>query len=315
MKQKRRPLTPNLAQKWAEMAHLLFIEALSSSTPMAIEQIAFHGGTNLHLSWGSPRYSEDLDFLVSREIGPRIQQIMPRIERRMQALAKSMDPDLKVEISDRTRDDQGLLNFRVVLSSPLIIGQVMAKAEFWQVNADYLAKYDTKFIRPAAKGDIVSRITQPIPAATLHSAFADKVVALANRPHLKWRDLFDLWWIDGQEKIPTKESIGRVLHHASAYNPSDGGSLAEGLRRFLARDPEEVFAQADPDLKRWLPKPLWDALHPQGIREIVAHARKVAEEAAGLLDPGKGQPAAAAGGATQAQDLEDEPSDDSSFCP
>lgn len=291
MKQKRRPLTPSLAQKWAEMAHLLFIDALSSSTPMAIEQIAFHGGTNLHLSWGSPRYSEDLDFLVNRDIGPRIQQIMPRIERRMQVLAKSLDPDLKVEISDRTRDGRGLLNFRIVLSSPMIVGQVMAKAEFWQVDADYLNGYETKFVRPAATGDIVSRITQPIPAATLHSAFADKVVALGNRTHLKWRDLFDLWWIDGQEKIATGESLSRIIHHASAYSTAEGTTLADGLRRFLERDPEEVFAQADPDLKRWLPKTLWDTLHPQGIREIVEHARRIAGEAAALLDAAQGAPA------------------------
>lgn len=292
---KRKSLTPSMARKWAEMAHLLFIDAISYSTPMAIEQIAFQGGTNLHLSWGSPRHSEDLDFLLDRELGPRIREVMPRIARRMQHLAKSIDPDLQIGIQDKTRDEAGMLNFRIVLSSPLIVGQVMAKAEFWQVAGDYLEGYETKFVRPAASGDIVSRISQPVPSATLRTAFADKVVALANRPYLKWRDLFDLWWIDGQQKMRSDDMIDRILHNATAYDGVDGMVIAKGLRDFLARDPEEIRKLADPDLKRWLPKSLWDSLNPRGIREMVDHARAIASEVASLLEgrgaaPGRSDP-------------------------
>lgn len=283
MRQKPKAITPDLSRRWARTAHLLFIDALSASAPLAMQQIAFHGGTNLHLSWGSPRYSEDLDFLLDRTLGERMRAIIPRVERRMQVLAQGLDPNLKVAISDRTRDPQGLLNFRIVLSSREVVGQVMAKAEFWQVNSDYLSMYETRFANPVAKGDLISRISQPIPAATLKSAFADKIVALGYRPHLKWRDLFDLWWICGQEAIRPTDMIPRIQAQASAYQGPEGVSLEEGLRAFLARDIHEIVAQADPDLKRWVPKPLWDAINPEGITQMVMHARDISREIADCL--------------------------------
>lgn len=278
MKSKRRALTPDLALRWAELAHIFFIDALSTSTPLSIDKVSFHGGTNLHLSWGSPRFSEDLDFLVSRELGPRIHALMPKIEKRMRLLAAATDPDLKVEIRDKTKDENGLLNFRIVLTSPGVVGQVMAKAEFWQVDQDYLQNYSSKFVQLGKPQGIASRISQPIPVASLEAAFADKVVAIGYRPHLKWRDLFDLWWIDNQNQFDLAERIPDILHHASAYKGPDGKTLVEGLEGFLARDPEEIFGQADPDLKRWLPKSLWASLEGQGVRDMVDNARRIAEE-------------------------------------
>ncbi len=284
MRQKRRPMTLEIAREWAELAQISFIDALSTCAPMSLEQIAFHGGTNLHLSWGSPRFSEDLDFLVGRGLGASVREVMPRIQSRMQVMAAATDPDLQVTITDKTKGEGNLLNFRIVLSSPLIMGQVMTKVEFWQVEADYMKDFETKFVKPVASGDVVTRISQPLPAATRQAAFADKVVALGYRPHLKWRDLFDIWWLSGQEKIQPEATLPRILHHASAYRGPEGASLSAGLRRFLDLDPAEIAAQADPDLKRWLPSALWDVLNPKGVREIVAHVREVASEYAQRLE-------------------------------
>lgn len=274
---KKKALTPDLARKWAGLAHMFFIDALSTSTRLSLDNISFHGGTNLHLSWGSPRYSEDLDFLVTRDFGSQVTDLMPKLEKRMRALAMAEDPDLKVEIRNKTKNPDGLLNFRIVLTSPNIVGQVMAKAEFWQVEADYLKKYDAGFLQQKKPGEIVSRVSQPIPAATLDAAFADKVVALGFRPHLKWRDLFDLWWINNQRQINPVDRLDDIMHHASAYEGPDGMGLAQGLQAFLDRKIEDVMQQADPDLKRWLPKKMWDTLNPDGVRSMVDNARSIAQ--------------------------------------
>lgn len=278
MTKKRRTLTPDMARKWAELAHTFFIDALSTTTPLSLDKVTFHGGTNLHLSWGSPRFSEDLDFLVTRDFGSRVREIMPKVEKRMRALATSEDPNLRVEIRDKTKDPDGLLNYRVVLSSPEVVGQVMAKAEFWQVEPEYLQDYDARFVQQKKTTGLMSRISQPIPAATLESAFADKVVALGCRPHLKWRDIFDLWWIRGQGQVDLPERIDTIRHHATAYVGPDGETLSQGLQRFLDRDPEEVVAMADPDLRRWLSRGLWETLNPDGVRDMVENARMVARE-------------------------------------
>lgn len=267
------------------MLHVLFIDGLSMSAELSLDRIAFHGGTNLHLSWGSPRYSEDLDFLVSRDFAGRIRKIMAKIETRMQRVAAAHDPDLRIEIRDKTKDRNALLNYRVAMSRPGIIGQAMVKAEFWQVEADYFKKYNSKFVTQKAGVATFDKplitLTPPMPAASLEAAFADKIVALSLRPHLKWRDLFDLWWIDKQIGANVVEHVDAVKHHASGYS---GASLQDGIERFLARDPDDVLSTADPDLKRWLPKPLWDGLWPDEVRSMVAHARNLAEELGAILD-------------------------------
>lgn len=291
MPPKRHALTAETARKWADMAHLFFIDALSGATPLSLDRITFHGGTNLHLSWGSPRYSEDLDFLVSRSFGAEIAALMPKVAKRMQALATAEDPQLKIVIEDKTRDPEGLLNFRIKVSSPRVVGQVMAKAEFWQVTPEYLEGFDARFVQPGRSGEVRSRITQPLPVATLEAAFADKVVALANRPFLKWRDLFDLWWIAGQADISPQDQIARIEHHATAYRGTHGDTISDGLARFLERDPGEIFTQADPDLRKWLPKSLWEALNPDGVREMVDNAREIAGAVRALMvtDPATGE--------------------------
>lgn len=311
MSRKRKALSPENARRWAEMAHVFFIDALSAGTPLALKQIAFQGGTNLHLSWGSPRFSEDLDFLVNRDFSDKMRDLIPRLEKRMSSKMAAIDPSLSVKITDRTKPGDQLINFRVVVSSPDFVGQSMVKAEFWQVDADYLSDYETRFAHPVAKGDIVSRLSQPLPAGTLESAFADKVVALSFRPRLKWRDIFDLWWISGQTRIEPQGMLDRISRQAEAYTPPEGVSLASGLRKFLETDAEDLINQADPDLKRWLPKALWNALNPDGVREMVNDARRIASEISDALesriDPGVKN-------ASEEECAAEESCDDAHFC-
>jgi len=82
---------------------------------------------------------------------------------------------------------------------------------------------------------MVSRISNPVPAATLETAYCDKLTALATRPYLKWRDLYDLWWIGTQTEARLDLSwvTRQFLHNVSAYRTIDGLSPAQALRKFL----------------------------------------------------------------------------------
>jgi hypothetical protein len=293
--EKRRALTPDLARKWSDLGHFAFIDALTSSSVLQVNQFAFHGGTSLHLSWKSPRFSEDLDFLLDREIGSRMDKLMKKVERRMRDLVMAEDPDLRIEIQDRTKPGENLLNYRITLSSPKVHGTVKVKAEFWQVERDYLAAYETIFAYPLKPGDLVSRVKSPLPAATLRAAYADKMTAIATRPHLKWRDLFDIWWIGRQTGIAPETMAARFLHHVSAFRTVEGLPPREALLKFLERDPETIAAEADPDLRKWLPPALWDALKGEGVRAIVEDVRRSVSRLAETL-PASGKPSISACG-------------------
>jgi len=285
MTKKRRPLDPSAARRMSDLGHMTFIDALTQATPLQTRQFAFHGGTSLHLSWKSPRFSEDLDFLLDRSVRPQMTKFMRKVEARMRQLLQAQDPDLDVKITDRTRPDSNLLNYRVTVSSDAYIGNVKVKAEFWQVESDYLEHYDTRFAYPLKNGDVVSSVSQPLPAATLEAAYADKLTAFATRAHLKWRDVFDLWWIGRQVDVDPAQMADRFLHHVTAFDTQDGLPPEKALRKFLERDPEDIAREADPDLKKWLPASMWQSLEGTGITQMVDHVRssisRIAEEIEG----------------------------------
>ena len=105
-----------------------------------------------------------------------------------------------------------------------------------------------------------------MPAATLETAYCDKLTAFATRPYLKWRDIYDLWWIGTQTdaELEVSSIAGQFLHNVSAYQTIVNLSPAQALRRFLQNDPAELLRAlpsalalaglyADPD--GWHPDP------------------------------------------------------------
>lgn len=273
MRKKPKPLDPSSARLLSDLGHVAFIDALTQATPLQTRQFAFHGGTSLHLSWKSPRFSEDLDLLLDRTLQPNMKGFMAKVEERMRQILRAKDPDLDVKIDDKTRPGSNLLNYRVTVSSSAYIGNVKVKAEFWQVEGDYLQQYDTRFAYPLKHSDVVSSVSQPLPAATLEAAYADKLTAFATRMHPKWRDVFDLWWIGRQIDPEPSAMADRFLHHVIAFDTQDGLEPAEALRKFLERDPEDIIREADPDLKKWLPDHMWENLEGDGIVQMVEHVR------------------------------------------
>ncbi|MFG6082884.1 nucleotidyl transferase AbiEii/AbiGii toxin family protein [Paracoccus litorisediminis] len=284
MKKTRKPLDPTTARKWSDIGHMAFIDALTSSAILKANQFAFHGGTSLHLSWQSPRFSEDLDFLLSKDMGEGMPEVMKRVGRRMLQILRASDPGFELEIREKTKAGSNLLDYMLIVSHKDVIGTAKVRAEFWQVEPGYLERYDTAFAYPAKDGDIVSRVSQPLPAATLEAAYADKLTAFATRRHLKWRDVFDLWWIGRQVDIEPAAMADRFLHHVTAFNTYDGLPPADALRKFLERGHDEIVKEADPDLKKWLPPQLWNTLRGTGVEEMVADVRASIEAIAGEIE-------------------------------
>jgi predicted nucleotidyltransferase component of viral defense system len=276
---KRTALSADMSTGWAQLAHRLFLDSLMKSSDWAPGDMAFHGGTSLHLSWQSSRYSEDLDFLLSRS-RENMDKVIQRTGKLLQEHFRRLDPAFEVELRDKTKHANRMLNFHVVVSHPQVIGNTMVKAEFWRTEPQYLAGYPTELRTPMAPGDYLGVISYPVPAATLENAFADKLVAFATRPHLKWRDIYDLWWISTQSgaKIDIDSVSTQFLHNITAYNTQGGLPPHEALIGFLARDRAEVIRLADPDLKTWLPADLWRNLNPSGVEQMVDFTRRTLQQ-------------------------------------
>lgn len=285
MRPKIAPLAAETAAQWAASAQYRFLDALMSDPRLACDQIAFHGGTSLHLSWRSPRSSEDLDFLMSRSAGD-IHALVERACDRTQEAFRAEDPDFNVAVEDRTRDEDRMISYSLRVSHPRYMGKALIKAEFWKVDAQYLASYPVELRLPIRPGEMVSRISNPVPAATLETAYCDKLTAFATRPYLKWRDIYDLWWIGTQTdaRLELSTVVPQFLHNVSAYETIERLLPAQALRKFLALDPGEVVKKADPDLKRWVPAVLWEKLHPRVTAEMVEYTRHALRSVADAIE-------------------------------
>lgn len=286
MKKTKSHLTREMSAQWAQKAQLYVLDSLMAESPWSAEQMAFHGGTSLHFSWRSPRFSEDLDFLIDRQVRD-IEQVMKRVERKVNERFMAEDANFKVEVKDKTKHPDRMPAFQVCVEHAQYFGKCMVKTEFWRVEGEYLQKYPSTFRTPITPGEIVSRVVHPVPAAELSTAFCDKLTAFATRPYLKWRDIYDLWWIGTQTDtcVDPLHLVEQFKHNLSAYSTPEGLSISEALRRFSSMRSEELVSKADPDLRKWVPTDVWNHLKNAGVIEVmVEYMKTTLEQMATLVD-------------------------------
>ncbi len=225
------------------------IEALMASRRWEQGDIAFQGGTSLHLAHGSARFSEDLDFMVRG--GLSLVGLSAKVLEKLN-LPASIPADLKLSVT-RGKDAKNPHSFDVVLSGPDVLGSVKVKIELWQTVDVALRSLQVQ----------VSTVTSAagqafVPTLTLDEIFADKVYALGARKRIKPRDVFDLWWLE-QKHLPALRS--QALRTRLEIYPAPSGRVVDTAQRWLKsaqlrldelRSPNApAFVAAD--LQRWLP--------------------------------------------------------------
>jgi predicted nucleotidyltransferase component of viral defense system len=233
--------------------HVSVLEALLASRRWEPGDLIFQGGTSLHLAHGSPRFSEDLDFLVRstldlRAIGASIQARLGR--------SAWIPKDAKLTVS-QPKAGRNPHAFDVSIGSASIIGSVRVRVELWQAPASALLPLVVE-VRPVRLLSGPAAGAQAfVPSASLREIYVDKVFALAARPYLKARDVFDLHWLSSQDKHADALRCSQAdLDVRLATHPSQTPQnwLAQAAARRAELPLKTVAIQRD--LKRWLP-PTW----------------------------------------------------------
>lgn len=278
---KQRALKEAERLQWASLAHSLLLQAIAEMPDWGADKLVFHGGTSLHLSWNSPRYSEDLDFLLLTQARERLGRAMQKVLARARDALAIEDPMMRFEA--RCKEKERLTVYQVSLGRPDVQGKVMVKLEFWAVPLEYLQHYRATLRQPGIPmnlGGYKVRVQTPMPVASLEAAFFDKLTAFATRPHLKWRDLFDLWWLHTRPDFipPTGAPLVKgFLHAISAYKLLCPTSAASSLRLFATRHTrQEILDCAPRDLRPFIPIALWSQYWPERVGEMVDLAITVA---------------------------------------
>lgn len=216
--------TITIIREYLQLVFLSYLYQERKST-----KIYFKGGTAIHLLFGSPRFSEDLDFSTEyskSEIKKIIKKIEEKIEKELPAFkiltlysgkksirfrAKFEDKTLKYPLTirlDFTEKDKP----QKIITSPLV----------------------TKF--PIVIFPIISHLSD-------EEILAEKIRAMLTRG--KGRDVFDLWFLFSKEVSFVYQLIAEKL--AVVGKKLDKEHLLKKVREF----PEKKLKQ---DLDRFLPK-------------------------------------------------------------
>jgi len=214
--QKARELKIDTTQVVREYWELIILKGLCES-PLG-RYLIFKGGTALRLSYGSPRFSEDLDFSLTRDV----------LKGKFSPLVKKITaPFPELTVTDlQEKYYTYLAEIRVTqgyLPLPFRIKIEISKRE----TKDY--QWELKLL--TSQVTVIQVLGQ---VAVPEQIYRDKLACLKGRA--KPKDLFDLWYLSEKLKIPytprklpcKKQEITRELRK---YLPRDFWPAIEGLVR------------------------------------------------------------------------------------
>ena len=231
-----------------EYLQLLFLSYLYKEREA--EKIYFKGGTAIRLLFGSPRFSEDLDFSTTYS-KIQITSLIKNIER---AMSKEL-PDLKIILiysgknSLRFRMKQKSVDFKYPITVRLDFIKIAKPSKI--IVSPLLSKF------PIAIFPLICHLSK-------EEILAEKICALASRG--KGRDFFDLWYLLEKEiplakKLVKKkfEGIGKtydlkeILKKVKSYPQK---KLTQDLAPFLPRSQRKIIPLLKIRLQEKLSLPL-----------------------------------------------------------
>ena len=239
-----------------EAIHLHLLSALSEAG--VLRHVIFRGGTALRLCYGGERYSEDLDFVCGRagaylkdvEFDALVDKALEATKRTLQrdfdidaaqiALKRPAQPELVKERDVNVAAWQIVVPVSPTPKTP----KSRIKIEFANVPS-----YDSKPLAVLATPGLVQIQDVILNVETPNEILADKAVALTARAALKFRDVWDVWFLVNKlGATPDREMVSKKF--------ADYGTLAIAVKANarldeLAKDATAAAFYAE--MRRFLP--------------------------------------------------------------
>ncbi|MFA4953867.1 MAG: nucleotidyl transferase AbiEii/AbiGii toxin family protein [Patescibacteria group bacterium] len=209
----------------------------------------FQGGTAIRLVYGGTRFSEDLDFVLrpGRTIaGLNLTGLLEGLPSFMHREVPFADrPSLKEQ-----KMESMFAGYRCRLELQAPIGGLVINLEFAGVSSrsprPHVMRSDTVDVAIVIEDE--------------SEILVDKLVALALRPYVKGRDIWDTWFLAHERHVAVPEA-GVVVAKAADY----GTTLVEltsRIRHSKTSIETSGLAALDAEMKRFLPPRLYDAMAP-----------------------------------------------------
>jgi predicted nucleotidyltransferase component of viral defense system len=258
-----------------ETIHLHLLSALSEAG--VLRHVVFQGGTALRLCYGGERYSEDLDFVCGKA-GSYVDQIEfeklvgSALETTKKTLHREFDinPD---EISLKkpafpmaikgTSPNVAAWQISVPIASSRHSPKSRIKIEFANVPS-----YDHGPDMAKAAPGLVQMEDVILTVETANEILADKAVALTARQVLKYRDVWDVWFLTN--KLNAQLDKGMVASKFSDYGTANVDTKARLRQEELTKAPtEKAFLD---EMTRFLPAKRVAEISNAGLHKSVLTA-------------------------------------------
>ncbi len=242
-------MKPEQAFDLRQALHVATLDALLASRRWEPGELLFQGGTSLHLAHGSPRFSEDLDFLVNSSL--KLESLSKAVRSRLVG-ASWLTQGLEISVTP-AKEGRNPHTFVVSVGGAEVIGAVRVKVELWKTQASTMAAMKAVVAQVRLANGPAAGMQAFVPTAELPEIYADKVFALAARPYMKARDVFDLYWLKARGKPQICSKADMLLRLATYPNEAPAAWLDKSSARLLQLQGLAEQKAMETDLKRWLP--------------------------------------------------------------
>jgi predicted nucleotidyltransferase component of viral defense system len=239
-----------------EAIHLHLLSALSGAG--VLQHVIFQGGTALRLCYGGERYSEDLDFVCGKA-GSYLKDVDfdDLVDKALEITKKTLQRDFDINAA------------QIVLKRPaqpeLVKGSGVNVAA-WQIAVPVsptphtptsrikiefanVPSYDSKPVAVGVTPGLVQIQDVILNTETPREILADKAAALTARTALKFRDVWDVWFLFN--KLGATADREMVLKKFADYGTTDVEAKANVRIEQLAK--EDTAKAFYVEMKRFLP--------------------------------------------------------------
>lgn len=286
---RRGDLTPSEKLEIATLMHYSLLDEIFRVSEWSVGDAVFHGGTSLKVVWQSPRFSEDLDFMIAQEHMADLDRIMRTARDGIKGRLLPDMPGAEFAIKGQVDPESRLARYAVRWTHPQRRGKVLVKLEFYEVPADKLSRYAALKAKPSPDQETRIAIGTSIVGPELLGVMGDKLVAVAKRPYVKYRDIFDLHYVRkalAEQKIHVDDDVltNAVEKTADIYG-YDLIDIAQCLTNSSKSAELSDLHAFEADMEMWLPGAAHDRFKAGGAYEVMlAEGRQSCNEAAEAIE-------------------------------
>lgn len=273
--------------KKSELLQLILLDNLYAQS--GSENIIFQGGTALRWVYGGMRFSEDLDFVTDLP-EEDVENILVRTfqKTKMACIAQFGAGELAHKRKHGRK--QAIKVFFIYLPQTQR-ERIAVKLEFEFLAPGHKPQF-RKFILsdlPSVAGLvaggklIIPYSSSIILAETPEEILSDKIRALYERPYLKGRDIYDIWWIKKQLKVTPKwDKVSEKLIMYQA--PFVAARQAYYFQQ--KESASSITSAVKSDLSRFLPQNIISMYQEEGFSDFITTLKEVTSD---LLGQGMGK--------------------------